>query len=109
MWHSAHSIVQNATFMPIRVAASAAGEPELAWQRASGGEPDRAGLAVGLPLRRATAVIESIAAHEDLVSIELYGHPWVTGEYWPMITPCFQVRAVDDTGAEHRGMPGSGG
>ncbi len=72
-------------------------------------EPDRAGLAVGLPLRQATAVIESIAAHDDLVSIELYGHPWVNGEYWPMITPCFQVRAVDDTGVEHEGVPGGGG
>jgi uncharacterized membrane protein len=80
-----------------------------AWRRASDGKPAWAGLAVGLPLRRATAVIESIAAHDDLVSIELYGHPWVTGEYWPMIAPSFQVRATDDTGAEHRGMPGSGG
>ncbi len=40
------------------------------------------------------------------MSIQLYGHPWVTGEYWPMITPCFQVRAVDDAGNEHEGMPG---
>ena len=80
-----------------------------AWRRARDGEPAWAGPAVGLPLRRATAVIESIAAHDDLVSIELYGHPWVTGEYWPMIAPSFQVRATDDTGAEHRGMPGSGG
>ena len=80
-----------------------------AWQRERDGEPDRAGLAVGLPLRRATAVIESIAAHDDLVSIQLYGHPWVSGEYWPMIAPCFQVRAVDDTGGEHRGIRGSGG
>jgi len=54
-------------------------------------------------------VIESITAHENLVSVHLYGHPWVTGEYWPMITPCFQVRAVDDTGREHDGIPGSGG
>jgi len=77
--------------------------------RARDGEPERAGLAVTLPLRQATAVIESIAAHDDLVSIELYGHPWVTGEYWPMIAPSFQVRVVDDTGAEHRGMGGSGG
>ena len=77
--------------------------------RARDGEPERAGLAVALPLRRATAVIESIAAHDDLVSIQLYGHPWVSGEYWPMIVPSFQVRATDDTGAEHRGMPGSGG
>ena len=26
-----------------------------------------------------------------------------------MITPCFGVRAVDDTGAEHEGVSGSGG
>jgi hypothetical protein len=73
------------------------------------GEPERAGLAVALPLRRATAVIESIAAHDDLVTIQLYGHPWVGGEYWPMIAPSFQVRATDDAGTEHRGMPGDGG
>jgi hypothetical protein len=72
-------------------------------------EPERAGLAVALPLRRATAVIESIAAHDDLVTIQLYGHPWVGGEYWPMIAPSFQVRATDDAGAEHRGLPGDGG
>ena len=57
-------------------------------------------------MRQATAVIESITAHENLVSVRLYGHPWVTGEYWPMITPCFQVRAVDDAGTEHEGKPG---
>jgi hypothetical protein len=78
-------------------------------QRALDGEPARAGLAVRLPLRHATAVIESVTAHENLVSIQLYGHPWVTGEYWPMITPCFQVRAIDDTGTEHYGLRGSGG
>ena len=80
-----------------------------AWRRALGDEPARAGLAAGLPMRQATAVIESITAHENLVSVQLYGHPWVTGEYWPMITPCFQVRAVDDTGGEHQGIRGSGG
>jgi hypothetical protein len=63
-------------------------------------------LAVRLPLEHATAVIESVSAHDDLVSIQLYGHPWVMGEYVPMITPCFQVRAVDDAGNEHEGMPG---
>lgn len=72
----------------------------------SAAEPDRAGLAVALPLQRATAVIENIAAHEDYVSIQLYGHPWVSGEYWPMITPCFQVRAADDTGGRARGRAG---
>jgi hypothetical protein len=77
--------------------------------RARAHEPERAGLAVELPLRRATAVIESIAAQGGHVSIQLYGHPWVSGEYWPMIAPCFQVRAVDDTGAEHEGLRGSGG
>ena len=78
-------------------------------RRALDGEPARAGLAAGLPLRQATAVIESITAHENLVSVQLYGHPWVTGEYWPMIAPCFQVRAVDDTGGEHEGVRGGGG
>jgi hypothetical protein len=77
--------------------------------RARDHEPERAGLAVALPLRRATAVIETIAAHDDLVSIQLYGHPWLSGEYWPMIVPSFQVRATDDAGAEHQGMPGDGG
>ena len=77
--------------------------------RARDNEPERAGLAVWLPLRRATAVIENIAAQGDLVSIQLYGHPWLSGEYWPMIVPSFQVRATDDAGAEHRGMPGDGG
>lgn len=77
--------------------------------RARDNEPERAGLAVALPLRRATAVIENIAAHDNLVTIQLYGHPWVGGEYWPMIAPSFQVRATDDAGAEHRGMPGDGG
>jgi hypothetical protein len=64
------------------------------------------GLVVRLPLEYATAVIESVSAQGELVSIQLYGHPWVMGEYWPMITPCFQVRATDDAGDEHEGMPG---
>jgi hypothetical protein len=69
----------------------------------------RADLAVTLPLRQAAVVIEGITAQDDLVTIQLYGYPWVNGEYWPMITPCFQVRAVDDAGGEHEGMSGSGG
>jgi hypothetical protein len=80
-----------------------------AHRQARDNEPERAGLAVPLPLRRATAVIESIAAQDELVTIQLYGHPWMSGEYWPMIVPCFAVRATDDTGAEHEGMPSSGG
>lgn len=64
------------------------------------------GLAVRLPLEHATAVIESVSAQGELVSVQLYGHPWVMGEYWPMITPCFQVRAIDDAGHEHEGIPG---
>jgi len=64
------------------------------------------GLAARLPLEHATAVIESVSAQGELVSVQLYGHPWVRGEYWPMITPCFQVRAVDDAGDEHEGIPG---
>ena len=65
------------------------------------------GLVVRLQLEHATAVIESVSAQDELVSIQLYGHPWVHGEYWPMITPCFQVRATDDAGYEYEGMPSS--
>jgi hypothetical protein len=64
------------------------------------------GLATWLPLEHATSVIESVSAHGQLVSVRLYGHPWVMGEYWPMITPCFQVHAIDDAGDEHEGIPG---
>jgi hypothetical protein len=64
------------------------------------------GLAVRLPLEHATAVIESVSAQGELVGVQLYGHPWVMGEYWPMIAPCFQVTAVDDAGHEYTGMPG---
>ncbi len=63
-------------------------------------------LAVRLPLEHATAVIESVSATDDLVRIQLYGHPWVHGAYLPMIAPCFQVRATDDAGDEHEGIPG---
>jgi hypothetical protein len=64
------------------------------------------GLAARLPLEHATAVIESISAQGELVGVQLYGHPWVMGEYWPMITPCFRVRATDNAGNEYTGMPG---
>jgi hypothetical protein len=64
------------------------------------------GLAARLPLERATAVIESVSAQGELVGVRLYGHPWMWGEYWPMIAPCFQVSAVDDAGNEYTGMPG---
>ena len=64
------------------------------------------GLAVRLPLEHATAMIESISAQGELVGVRLYGHPWMWGEYWPMIAPCFQVSAVDDAGNEYTGMPG---
>jgi hypothetical protein len=75
-------------------------------QAARFGAAEHRRLVVRLPLEQATAVIENISAQDDLVSIQLYGHPWVMGEYVPMITPCFQVRAVDDAGDEHEGMPG---
>ena len=70
-------------------------------------QTSRAGLAVRLPLEQATVVIENITARDDLVSVQLYGHPWVIGGSWPMITPCFRVTAVDDTGTEHDGHPGN--
>ncbi len=75
-------------------------------QAARFGAAEHRRLVVRLPLEHATAVIENVSAQDDLVSIRLYGHPWVMGEYVPMITPCFQVRAVDDAGDEHEGMPG---
>ncbi len=80
-----------------------------AYHRDAGFRPaEHLGLAVRLPLEHATAVIESVSASGELVGVQLYGHPWVTGEYWPMITPCFRVRAVDDAGQEHDGQPGDG-
>lgn len=78
-------------------------------RRAKSAKPHRAALEVKLPLQHATSVIEGITAHEGLVTIQLYGHPWVIGEYWPMIAPCFQVSAFDDAGGEHAGVRGSGG
>jgi len=78
-----------------------------AHQRAAGFRAaEHRGLVVRLPLEHATAVIESVSARGELVGVQVYGHPWMMGEYWPMITPCFQVRAVDDAGDEHEGMPG---
>lgn len=65
------------------------------------------GLVAELPFKHATAVIESVSAHGDLVVIRMYGHPWVMGEYWPMITPCFAVHARDDNGTSYQGMPGN--
>lgn len=71
------------------------------------GPASGADLAVRLPLEQATAVLESITAREDMVSVQLYGYPWIFEEYWPLIVPCFRVTAVDDTGAEHQGGPGN--
>ena len=71
------------------------------------GHANGAGLAVPLPLQQAIAVVENISAYEDLVSVQLYGHPWVAGGSFPMITPNFRVTAVDDTGVPHEGMPDS--
>ncbi len=61
------------------------------------------GLAVRLPFNQATAVIENIMVREDMMSVRLYGYPWVVTGSWPMITPCFRVTAVDDTGVHHEG------
>jgi hypothetical protein len=67
-----------------------------------------ADLAARLPLGKTTAVLESITAREDMVSVQLYGHPWTFEGSWPLIVPCFRVTAVDDTGAEYEGEPGNG-
>ena len=40
-------------------------------------------LVVRLPLEHATAMIESVSAQDDLVSLQLYGHPWVWGSTCP--------------------------
>jgi hypothetical protein len=70
------------------------------------GRASSVGLAVRLAFEQATAVIEYITAREDMVSVQLYGHPWVIiGGSWPTIAPCFRVTAVDDTGVEHEGEP----
>jgi hypothetical protein len=62
-----------------------------------------ASLGVRLPFERAAVAIENVTAREDLMSVQLYGHPWGIGAGWPMITPCFRVTAADDTGAEYEG------
>jgi hypothetical protein len=78
-----------------------------AHQRAAGFRAaEHRGLVVRLPLEHATAVIESVSAQGELVGVQVYGHPWVMGEYWPMFAPCLQVRAADDAGNEYDGMPG---
>jgi hypothetical protein len=64
------------------------------------------GLVAHLPLEHAMAVIESVSAQGELVGVRLYGHPWMMGEYWPMIAPCFQVSATDDAGNEYDGIGG---
>jgi hypothetical protein len=71
------------------------------------GRANGAGLAIPVPLEQATAVIENITAQEDLVSVRLYGHPWVPEGSFPMIAPCFRVTAIDDTGVKHHGVPDS--
>jgi hypothetical protein len=71
------------------------------------GPANGAGLAVPVPLERAAAVIENITACQDLVSVRLYGYPWVPEGSFPMITPCFRISATDDTGVKHDGVPDS--
>ncbi|HEY2268151.1 MAG TPA: hypothetical protein VGI96_36425 [Streptosporangiaceae bacterium] len=67
-----------------------------------------ADLAARLPLGKTTAVLESITAREDMVSVQLYGYPWTFEGSWPLIVPCFRVTAIDDTGVEYEGEPGNG-
>jgi hypothetical protein len=62
-----------------------------------------ASLGVRLPFERAAAAIENVTARDDLVSVQLYGHPWGIADGWPLITPSFLVTATDDTGAEYEG------
>jgi hypothetical protein len=66
-----------------------------------------ADLAVRLPLGSATAVLERMTVREDMVSVQLYGYPWVLDDHWPLIVPSFRVTAMDDTGGEHEGGRGN--
>jgi hypothetical protein len=84
-----------------------AGPPDLElsdWQAPLADQENSVGLAVRLPFRQATVVIENVTGHDDLVFVQLYGHPWLTGDHFPMITPCFRVTAIDDTGLEHKAV-----
>ena len=63
-------------------------------------------LQVDLPFDHAAVTITEVTRRRELVSIQLTGRPWIDGEYWPMITPCFRVRATDNLGGEYQGMPG---
>jgi hypothetical protein len=53
-----------------------------------------------LPFEQASAVIESVTVTQTgagrLVGITLQGSPWVPAAPWPVITPCFTVRATSD-------------
>jgi hypothetical protein len=86
-WHLALSDRQRALTQP--------------W--ADPGAASGADLAVQLPLGQATAVLESVTAREDMVSVRLYGFPWIFTDHWPLLVPCFRVTAVDDTGVEYEG------
>jgi len=76
---------------------------ELTQPWADPGAGSDADLAVRLPLGADTAVLESVTAREDMVSVRLYGSPWIFADHWPLILPCFRVTAVDDTGVEYEG------
>jgi hypothetical protein len=52
-------------------------------------------------------VLESITAREDMVSVQLYGYPWILDDHWPLIVPSFRVTAADDAGVEHEGGRGN--
>ena len=73
-----------------------------------GGDPP----APHVPMRQAMAEISLTddAGHSHDLSAVRVGwsrsgdRQWVAGEYWPMIAPCFQVRATDDAGNEHEGI-----
>ena len=60
------------------------------------------GLAVRLPFEHAIFVVEGVGVQsEGAVHLQLFGWPWPRGIYWPVAVRCFDIRAVDDNGAEH--------
>ena len=65
-------------------------------------------LLAPLPFEHASAVIETVSAARtsagSLVGVTLHGSPWVPAAPWPVITPCFTVRATDGDGRASEGI-----
>ena len=74
-----------------------------------GGNPPAAHVVMGQAMSEISLIDDAGQSHD----LHAEGVGWSRLEergeqewHGPMITPCFQVRAVDDAGNEHEGMPG---